>query len=266
MKFNILLVVILLIGAVTGTEARTAEDYGSKPQNAFHNISLTTAKQMATRENKQIFVEFYADWCVPCKWMEETTFADPSVQQALKENYIAVRVDIDDFDGFALKQHYEIAVLPTMLILDPDGRTLERKEQSLSADMLLQLLTTESNQQVKVQVNSSPSAAIKQQNNKKQEEQWEPPVPVVSPGSTNHATVKTTTYRVQVGVFTDYANTEKMVDELRSYMDEPIIVLNDYLNNKTVFKVLVGDFEDKSEASVFKNKLWQNYGIDGFVK
>lgn len=234
---------------------------------AFHKISLTTAKQKAADESKYIFIEFYADWCVPCKWMEETTFADQQVQTELSDNFVALRVDIDDFDGFALKQHYDIRVLPTIMILDQNGRTVVREEQSLTAPMLLQLLEAQPERQMEVPVNSSPMA-IKTTTEivEKNMDDEQPPLPIVQPTNINHATVKTNTYRVQVGVFTDYANTDKLVQQLRTYTEEPIIVLNDYLNNRTVFKVMVGDFENKKEAVNFKNQLWQNYGIDGFVK
>jgi thioredoxin 1 len=233
---------------------------------AFHKISLTTAKQKAAEENKYIFVEFYADWCVPCKWMEETTFADGQVQNELANNFVALRVDIDDFDGFALKQHYNIRVLPTIMILDENGRTVVREEQSLTAPMLLQILEAQPERQVELPVNSSPVNATTSKEKIEKNKDDEPPLPIVQPTNINHATVKTNTYRVQVGVFTDYANTEKLVQELRTYTEEPIIVLNDYLNNRTVFKVMVGDFDSKKDALNFKNQLWQNYGIDGFVK
>jgi thiol-disulfide isomerase/thioredoxin len=268
MKVSVLLshlLVVLFLAPLNGNELK--DPANNLLVSGFYNISLTTAKQLAEKQGKQIFVEFYADWCVPCKWMEETTFADRGVQQVLEEDFIAVRVDIDDFDGFALKQHYNIRVLPTLMILDENGRVMDRREESMSADMLLQLLGNKPERPLKAPVNTAPDVA--QENAAfDQDRDREPPVPVVSQNQnkSNHATVKTTSYRVQVGVFTDYANTENLVSQLRSHTDEPIVVLNDYINNKTVFKVLVGDFESREMAGKLKNQLWQNYGIDGFVK
>jgi cell division septation protein DedD len=231
--------------------------------SAFHNISLTTAKQLAAAEGKNIFLEFYASWCVPCKWMEETTLSDENVQNYLSENYIALRIDIDDFDGYAVKQHYGIKVLPSILIVDSKGFTLERKEQSMTAKMLLDLLGSQTGARMQAPVNSSPKSV------KLSKQTTEEPivdVPLKDEKIANHATVKTTVYRVQVGVFTDYANTQKLVEELRLITEEPVVVLNQYLQNKMAFKVLIGDFEDRVSATSFKNQLLEKYGIDGYVK
>ena len=230
--------------------------------NVFHSISLTTAKNQAASEGKRVFVEFYANWCVPCKWMEETSFSDFQVQEILKEEYIAVRVDIDDFDGYALKRLYAIQTLPTILILDANGKTLERREQSLTAPMLIELLQGKNSMGKSTRpVNLSPSQLAAQgpveemnQNTRNVENKNKP------------AIVEPTSYRVQVGVYTDYANTKRMVEKLRLQIDEPVMVFNDYLNDTTVFRVMVGDCSSRREAEKLKNLLRQNHGIEGLVK
>ena len=226
--------------------------------NAFRSISLTTAKELAAKEGKKIFLEFYASWCVPCKWMEETTLTDSRVQRSLKEDYIAIKVDIDDFDGYAIKEYYQVKVLPTIIIVDEKGLAITRKEQSLSAEMLLDVLGSKNKQWKEQPVNSSPTALAKTGDyfdNINPEREIE-----------NKEAIVKTSYRVQVGVFTDYANTQRYVDELNEMTGEPVVILNDKLNDKLVYKVLLGDFELRHEAENFKNHLRQNYGIDSYVK
>ena len=44
----------------------------------FFQGSFTSAKLKASEEGKLFFLDFTASWCTPCKWMEETTFTDPT--------------------------------------------------------------------------------------------------------------------------------------------------------------------------------------------
>ena len=79
-------------------------------------------------------------WCNACQWMEETTFTDPTLAAYVKENYIALQVDIDDFDGYALKQKYNIHVLPSLLVFNSSGLLLGQYQESLSPSNMLALL------------------------------------------------------------------------------------------------------------------------------
>ena len=77
---------------------------------------------------------------MPCRWMDETTFADPQVLSYLRDNYVSIKIDIDDFDGFALKQQYDVQTLPTLLFFSSDGRQLSRVGEGIGAAELLDKL------------------------------------------------------------------------------------------------------------------------------
>ena len=40
---------------------------------------LMPVLELAQQQNRPVFVEFYADWCAPCKVMEEELFTEPIV-------------------------------------------------------------------------------------------------------------------------------------------------------------------------------------------
>jgi hypothetical protein len=58
----------------------------------------------------------------------------------------------------------------------------------------------------------------------------------------------------------------KLIDELNSKFDEPVIIMNGYLNNKTIYKVVIGDYESYSEANNLKVKINEQFGINGIIK
>ena len=130
----------------------------------FHKGNLTTAKQKAAKEGKLYMVDFVAKWCMPCRWMEETTFSDPRVMQYLQENYIAVKVDIDDFDGFAYKQLYNIKILPSILIFNSKGDIIDQYQESLSPSKMLKILQKHNQPENRLKATANQSSIVTEYN------------------------------------------------------------------------------------------------------
>lgn len=73
-------------------------------------------------------IDFYADWCIPCKELDASTFSDPRVIEA-SENFRALKADMTKSlaeDVEALREKYKILGVPTVLILDKDGNEVKR--------------------------------------------------------------------------------------------------------------------------------------------
>ena len=89
------------------------------------NDGLEAAMSRAERQGTPVLVNFYADWCVWCKRLESTTFADRQVASLLAAEVIPVRLDVDG-DGRDLSREMGVSGLPTTVVLSPDGREVGR--------------------------------------------------------------------------------------------------------------------------------------------
>ena len=55
----------------------------------FFRGTLAEGLAKAGKEGKNLFVDFYATWCVPCKKMEKTVFTRPEVGEYFNKNLSA---------------------------------------------------------------------------------------------------------------------------------------------------------------------------------
>ena len=96
---------------------------------AFRHVKgpdeLQTALSEAAAAGKPVMIDFYADWCVECVRMENTTFKSPAVHRALAD-FMLLRLDVtanDDADKAVLKQ-FKLFGPPALLFFDTEGQEI----------------------------------------------------------------------------------------------------------------------------------------------
>ncbi len=98
----------------------------------FEDVASIFAYEMkkgqAMDEGKTMIVFFHTDTCPVCKHLRETTFKDSNVQEILKDDYIAISVNISDKSDkkiIELKKKFQVFGPPGFVFVDPDGEVLE---------------------------------------------------------------------------------------------------------------------------------------------
>ena len=80
-------------------------------------------KAIKAAHNKNIMLDFYADWCVACKELERFTFSDPKIQAALKDvELLQVDVTANSQDDLAILNHYKLFGPPGMVFFNKNGQ------------------------------------------------------------------------------------------------------------------------------------------------
>jgi thiol:disulfide interchange protein DsbD len=81
----------------------------------------------ASQQTKPVFIDFYADWCAPCKELDQYTFASPEVVE-LSRKFIMMKADITAAEDPAIErliEKYQARGVPTLLFLKPNGEELK---------------------------------------------------------------------------------------------------------------------------------------------
>lgn len=79
--------------------------------------------EAAAAQGKPVFMDFTADWCIPCKELDKFTFSDPEVVE-MSRRFVMLKVDLtssSDPVSQRLKNRFSVKGVPTLIFIHSDG-------------------------------------------------------------------------------------------------------------------------------------------------
>jgi thiol:disulfide interchange protein len=166
--FSFLLIAIYLASGVTGnkldgwTESYlpiTLDTQTVVSQNYQANIYSTSvvdddlnwltgidqALEVASKEQKPVFVDFTGYTCVNCRWMEINVFTQPGIKERLENEFVLLRLFTDGGENAEQNQKLQIErfktiALPLYIFLSPEDKVLVKTAGISSQDEFSKLL------------------------------------------------------------------------------------------------------------------------------
>lgn len=125
-------VLILAVGiyALVPSEKKSV-DWQPFTQDALSEIS-----------GRGVIIDFYADWCIPCKELDALTFSDPKVISLSKEfeTYKADMTKALSPEVEGLRERFNIVGVPTVLILNSNGEEVKRITGFINANEFYKMI------------------------------------------------------------------------------------------------------------------------------
>ncbi len=106
--------------ALTPTER--ADGVEVTPVSWIHD-DFDAAAARALSEDKLVFIDFYADWCPPCRTLSDEYFPRADYQEFLS-GVVPLKVNVDSMPDLA--DRYGVSSIPTLILTDPQGNELDR--------------------------------------------------------------------------------------------------------------------------------------------
>jgi len=81
----------------------------------------------AAAAGRPVFIDSFADWCVPCKEMDKLTFSRPEVIAASRE-FVMLKADLTSNKDAGIRVFYKkygLKGVPTLIFLKPDGTEIK---------------------------------------------------------------------------------------------------------------------------------------------
>lgn len=83
-------------------------------------------------------IDFYADWCIPCKELDKLTFSDKRVVKEF-ERFTIYKVDMTQNNDIneQLRKRFDVIGMPTVLVIDSNGKEVKRLTGFVKSDEFL---------------------------------------------------------------------------------------------------------------------------------
>ncbi|HMN17273.1 MAG TPA: protein-disulfide reductase DsbD [Ignavibacteriaceae bacterium] len=98
--------------------------------------------QSSLNNNERMVIDFYADWCIPCKELDAITFSDKRVIEKF-DRFTVYKVDMtkNNETNEQLRKKFNVIGMPTVLIIDAKGNETKRITGFVNADEFLRYVS-----------------------------------------------------------------------------------------------------------------------------
>jgi len=121
---RVLRIAIAILLLIAGAAFAIPKKHGSGP--AWDNYDAKSLAAAAAA-HKPVIIDFYADWCMPCKELDEKTFNNAAVAGEL-DRFVRIKANLtaaEDPKVIELTKQYAIAGVPTIVFIDSNGHELQ---------------------------------------------------------------------------------------------------------------------------------------------
>ncbi|OFY44352.1 MAG: hypothetical protein A2X18_01730 [Bacteroidetes bacterium GWF2_40_14] len=87
----------------------------------FEEGKFIEVTEIAKKTGKIVFIDFYTDWCGPCRNMVQNIFPIKEVGSFYNSNFINYKINAEKGEGIELAKRYSVSAYPTYFFINEKG-------------------------------------------------------------------------------------------------------------------------------------------------
>ena len=107
-------------------------------QGWHHNYDTAIAE--AKKSGKPVVLHFYADWCGPCRAMEQNVLNTNTVTSLLGDKIIGAKINVDQYGE--LKGQFGVSTFPSDVFIKADGTVITKSSGKMDANTYASVISS----------------------------------------------------------------------------------------------------------------------------
>ena len=129
-------VIGLVIISMILNNANSSKSNSTISTESIKTINQEQFDELVLNADKPVLVDFYADWCGPCKILSPT-IEELAQDKKYSDKYYFYKVNVDT--AFNISERYSIQYIPTIIVFK-DGTEITRSSGVVEKDYIVDML------------------------------------------------------------------------------------------------------------------------------
>lgn len=258
----------LFMIVLIGVSGLFSTNYNWEQTDDIFELHYLKAKDNAQVNQKSLLLLFVADNCKKCNAQRKMIEEDLDLVRLIESKYETAVVNIDDFDGKAIRDYYNVDKAPGLLLVSNSGQVQWKHNGQVSKIKLISQLEGKTDHQLiegSTDISPIPETVTRKSSSEERiiEQKTSHSIEMKAEKLTPNQNLPA--FQIQYGYFGSKTNAKNVLKKLIDGGQSECYILEEVKDGKTFFRVLSPLFTGQNDAQMMLHHT-KKQGLEGTIK